>query len=377
MTLALNQSIVIMTGKERVLATIAREPIDRYPVDYFATAEMEKRLLCDLKLADTEGLYQRLGADIFRVCPAPRRTPHGEYYGHIFERELDQGRYLDNWGITWQRADMQTGDVFYEVVDFPLLNCATLAEIEGHPWPRAANDWDFTGISTQIASSGNRAISGSLLGSVFDDAWRLTGLDRFLLNLALEPELCHAILRKVCNYWLDFGRFLLESAGGKIDLMWTSDDLGTQNGLLISREMCREFVTPLLRERVRLFKNFQACAVMHSCGGIYPVIPDLIACGVEVLNPIQSRCQGMDRKQLKQEFGRELVFHGSVDQQSALVFGSAQDVVKDTRQCLETLGHGGGYIVAPSHALETDISTVNVLALYETALASKPSHPAG
>jgi len=364
-----------MTGKERVLATLGREAVDRYPVDYFATAEMEKRLLRDLKLADIEALYQRLGADIFRVCPAPRLTQHGEYYGHIFERALDEGRYLDNWGITWQRADMKTGDIFYEVVDFPLKECAALAEIEAYPWPVVANDWDFAGISTQIASAGNRAISGSLLGAVFDDSWRLTGIDRFLLNLALEPELCRAILRKVCNYWLDFGRLLLESAGGRIDLMWTSDDLGTQNGLLISRAMCQEFVIPLIRERVRLFEDYRAHACMHSCGGIYPIIPDLLASGVEVLNPIQSRCQGMDRKQLKQEFGRELVFHGSVDQQSALVFGSEQDVMNDTRQCLETLGQGGGYIVAPSHALETDIPTANVLALYDTALANKPSAP--
>lgn len=362
-----------MTGKERVLATLAREPVDRYPVDYFATAAMEKRLLRDLKLADTEALYQRLGADIFRVCPAPRRTPHGEYYGHIFERELDRGRYLDNWGITWQRADMKTGDVFYEVVEFPLKECATLAEIEAHPWPRAANDWDFRGINKQIADAGNRAISGSLLGAVFDDSWRLTGLDRFLLNLALEPELCHAILRKVCNYWLDFGRLLLESAGGKIDLMWTSDDLGTQTGLLISRDMCQEFVMPLIGERVKLFQDYKAHAIMHSCGGIYPIIHDLVACGVEVLNPIQSCCQGMDRQQLKQEFGNDLVFHGSVDQQAALVFGSAQDVIADTRRCLDTLGSGGGYIVAPSHALETDIPTANILALYDTALASQPS----
>jgi len=267
---------------------------------------------------------------------------------------------------------MKTGDVFYEVVDFPLKDCNTLADVESHTWPLAANDWNFSVVRGQLNAAGGRAVSGSLLGSVFDDAWRLTGMDQWLMNLALEPQLCQAILRKVCDYWVDFGRLLLESAGGKIDLMWTSDDLGTQNGLLISREMCREFVMPLIRERINLFKSFKARAFMHSCGGIYPIVQDLIACGVEVLNPIQSRCQGMDRRKLKDEFGEKLVFHGSVDQQAALVFGSAQDVIEETRSCLETLGQGGGYIVAPSHALETDISTANVLALYDIALTSKP-----
>jgi uroporphyrinogen decarboxylase len=135
----------------------------------------------------------------------------------------------------------------------------------------------------------------------------------------------------------------------------------------MSPQMCREFVMPLVRERAGLFKDYGATVVMHSCGGVYPVIGDIADAGVDILNPIQPRARGMDRRRIKQEFGSRLIFHGSVDQQTALVFGTPEDVRKDTIDCLSTLGKGGGYIVAASHELEADISTANVVALYDTA----------
>jgi uroporphyrinogen decarboxylase len=210
----------------------------------------------------------------------------------------------------------------------------------------------------------------SSTSAVFDDAWRMTGIDRFMMDLVLNPDFVRMLLRKVCDYWLKYARLILENAEGRIDLMWTSDDLGTQNGPFISREMAREFIMPHIRERADLFKSFGARVAMHSCGGIYPLIPDIIECGVEVLNPIQPAARGMDRRKIKAAFGNRLVFHGSVDQQKTMVFGTPGDVARETRECMETLGAGGGYIVASSHALETDIPTENVLALYETALRS-------
>jgi uroporphyrinogen decarboxylase len=187
------------------------------------------------------------------------------------------------------------------------------------------------------------------------------------MTLALNPETARALLRKVCDYWLKYARLILEAAEGRIDLMWTMDDLGTQNGLFISRDMCREYIMPLITERARLFKDFGARVAMHSCGGIFEIIPDIIQAGVEVLNPIQPKARGMDRRKIKSEFGDKLIFHGSVDQQEILVFGSPEDVKRETLECLRTLGRGGGYIVAASHELETDIPIENVLAMFDTA----------
>jgi uroporphyrinogen decarboxylase len=359
-----------MTGRERVLATINREPIDRLPIDFSATAMMQDRLIRDLNTGTAANLHKRLGVDISEVAPSPKPGPFGGYYGHTFTRQVDEGRFVDNWGITWQRSEVKSGDVFYDVVGSPLSVAETVGEVDDFPWPDPADDWDFTTIKRQAEACGDLAVCAAS-HAVFDDAWRMRELARFMMDLAINPEIAHALLRKVCDYWLTYARLLLESGGGRIDLMWTKDDLGTQNGLFISPDACREFVMPLIRERVDLFKRYGAKAMMHSCGGIYPVIRDIVECGVDVLNPIQPKAHGMDRRKIKAEFGDRLCFHGSVDQQSILVFGSVQDVIAETRECLAVLGAGGGYMVAPSHAFETDIPTENVVAMYDTALEWK------
>ena len=355
-----------MTSRERVMATIAREPVDRVPIDVQCTRVMEERLISDLGLVDVNGLRERFGADIVTIRPAIKNAGFGNYYGHWFPKQIDQNRFIDNWGITWQKTIFSSGDIFYDVVDSPLKNLKTVKDLEEWPWPNPAEDWDFSTIKKQALEHKDMAIAGKT-SAVFDDTWRLRGLENFMMDMAINPDFVHALLRKVCDYWLEYGRLVLEAAEGTIDLMWTCDDLGGQKGLLMSPDMCREYIMPLIRERADLFKSYGTKVMMHCCGGIYPVIGDIIQSGVDVLNPIQTNAYGMDRKRLNKEFGSCLVFHGSVDQQKALVFGSVDDVVKETKECLSVLGKGGGYIVAASHRLEADIPTENVVAMFDTA----------
>jgi uroporphyrinogen decarboxylase len=353
-----------MTGKERFHALMRREPVDRLPIDFTATSEMEKKLADALSGGDATLLRQKLGVDFFRVFPMPAKGAKGEYYAHIFVDALGDGVFKDSWGVTWKRAAMECGDVFYDVMDFPLKDAETVEDVEEYPWPDPAKEWDFSGMAEEAARHPDLAIvSGT--SAVFDDAWRMRGLDRFMMDLALNPALARALLRKSCDYWTRFARLILENV--RVDMMCLSDDLGTQNGLFISREMVREFVMPLTRERTDLFKSFGARVFMHSCGGIFPIIPDIIEAGVEILNPIQPRAKGMDRGEIKKAFGNRLTFHGSIDQQKILIFGSKEDVARETRECIGILGKGGGYIISPSHALESDIPVENVSALYETA----------
>lgn len=355
-----------MNSVERVRAVFERKKTDRCPIDFLCTGKMQEKLLTALKLPDGEALRRFMGSDIQMITPALKRANIGSYYRHLFVRELANGRFLDNWGVTWQRAEVPSGDVFFDVVDSPLKNLSSPSELEDYPFPSAADDWDFSNIRQQTLAAGGLAVAGKTAG-VFDDAWRLTGFEKMLADLYVSPELAEAVLRKVCDYWLDYGRLLLEAAGGAVDLMWTCDDLGTQNGLLMSPDVCRQFVIPLVAERAQLFKRHGARTIMHCCGGIEPIIPDLISAGVEALNPIQSAARGMNRCELKRKYGDKLVFHGSVDQQRVLVHGTVQDVIRDTKECMETLGRDGGYILAASHEIETDIPVENVKAMFLTA----------
>jgi uroporphyrinogen decarboxylase len=261
---------------------------------------------------------------------------------------------------------MPSGDIFYDVVGSPLEDAVSVSEVEAHAFPSAAEDWDYSGVRQRAEQHEGYAIAGSTAG-VFDDAWRLLGFENMLVAMHTNPEVVEATLRKVCDYWLEHARLTLEAAGGALDLMWTRDDLGTQNGLLMSPSACRRFIIPLIEERVNLFHRHGAGAIMHCCGGIEPIVGDLVAAGVEVLSPVQSAAHGMDRMELKDRYGDRLAFHGSVDQQRVLVPGTREDVARETKECIDVLGRDGGYIVASSHEIEADIPVENVKAMFLTA----------
>jgi len=355
-----------MNSRERVLAVLAGDLPDRCPIDFQCTGPMRKRLIDDIGLADNEALLRHFGSDIRTVGAG--RKPHyiDGYYSHLFTHQLDEDTYVDNWGVTWRRAPMPSGDTFYDVIGSPLADAVNVSHIEAHAFPSPAEDWDYSGIRQRAEQHEGYAIAGGT-SAVFDDAWRLLGFENLLLAMHTKPGLVDAALRKVCDYWLEHARLTLEAAGGAIDLMWTKDDLGTQNGLLMSPSACRRFVTPLIKERADLFHQYGAGVMMHCCGGIGPIVGDLVEAGVQVLNPIQSAAHGMDRAALKDTYGDRLAFHGSVDQQRVLVPGTPDDVVRETKECIDVLGRGGGYIVASSHELEADIPVENVKAMFLTA----------
>ena len=319
-----------------------------------------------LGLSDAEALYRYTGSDFRTVEPKVLIPNLGEYYRHIFVRQIGPGTFVDTWGITWQRVEIPTADVFYDVVDWPLKGVDTVAEVEDYPLPDPGAEWDFSDIQAAARRYAPYAVTAKT-AAVFEDAWRLLGFEKMLLDMSINPDLVHAVLRKVCDYWLKYARLVLEAAGGLIDVMWTCDDLGTQTGPIISPGACRRFVMPLVKERAELFRRYNASVIMHCCGGIAPMIGDMITAGVEALNPIQAAAAGMDRKALKERYGQRLIFHGSVDQQRVLVPGTPRDVERETRQCIDILGKGGGYIVAASHEIEADIPVENVKAMFLTA----------
>lgn len=129
--------------------------------------------------------------------------------------------------------------------------------------------------------------------------------------------------------------------------------------------MFRKFFKPALRDLINLAKTFDLKTMLHTCGGVRELIPDLIEIGLDILNPIQTRAKGMDPKELKKEFGKDICFHGSVDVQKILPFGTPDDVKKTVNSLIKTLGKGGGFILAPSHNLQLDIPINNIIAMYE------------
>jgi uroporphyrinogen decarboxylase len=173
------------------------------------------------------------------------------------------------------------------------------------------------------------------------------------------------IFQRITDFYLEYLRRTLEAAGGGIDIVMMGDDFGTQKGLFMSPDMWRRFLRPGLKAFIDLGREYGCKVAHHSCGSIKPIIPDLIQCGLDILNPVQPDVHDMDRRELKRRFGDRLSFHGSISIQRTLPFGTPDDVRSEVQERMASLAPGGGFIFCTAHNIQADTPTENIVALFE------------
>ena len=190
-----------------------------------------------------------------------------------------------------------------------------------------------------------------ILGGCYEPFYlycRLRGMEQALADLALNPAVAEAALEHIYYIHESFIRRTLEAASGLIDFIYVAEDLGTQDTLLMSPASFRRFLKPWMRKMIDLAHSFGVKVMHHDDGAIRPLLPELIEIGIDVLNPIQWRCAGMGREELARDFGKSLVFHGGVDNQQTLPFGTPDDVKREVAENIRIFSKGKGYIVAPA-----------------------------
>jgi uroporphyrinogen-III decarboxylase len=213
-------------------------------------------------------------------------------------------------------------------------------------------------------------IVGVTVTTIFEAAWALRGLEQLILDMVLDPDLANHILDLPYHYHLTAARRLVELG---VDMIWTGDDIGSQRDLLISPKMWRQYFKPRMANFIAELKaiNPDVKVAYHSDGNIFRIIPDLIEIGVDVLNPIQPAC--MNPAEVKATFGEKLCFWGSIDEQHTLPFGTPEDVDAEVALRLETLGKGGGLVLAPTHHVQLDTPLENFWAMVN-AILNSPYH---
>jgi len=231
------------------------------------------------------------------------------------------------------------------------------------PDPLAPGRWDLAEKMIKRYKD-NFAIVGDLETTIFELSWNLVGMEKFLMDLIMEKPYVFALMDKVMEYNLACGKKMVELG---VDMIWTGDDFGTQKGMLLSPEIWRKVFKPRMQY---IFKELRKVnpgikIAYHSCGSIFPIIPDLIEIGLDVLNPIQPRAKDMDLAKLKQKFGDELVFFGGVDEQKVLPFGDVKQVEDEVKLRIAQAGQGGGFIIAPAHNIQPDTPLENIYAYFE------------
>ena len=260
-------------------------------------------------------------------------------------------------------ADANDGE-FIKLSKLVLKQRAEVEKIEAdYVWP-SPDYYDYSVIPAQIEGREDRPVRGG--GSEpFLVYKELRGQEQAFMDLVLNPEIVHYCLDRLFDFCYENTRRIYEQIPGKVMITYVAEDLGAQEGLLMSAAHIREFLLPRMKRMMDLVHEAGAYVFHHSDGAVLDIVPDMIEAGIDLLNPIQWRCKGMDRRLLKDRFGQEVVFHGAVDNQQTLAFGSVEEVGQEVADNIRILGEGGGYILAPCHNIQAVSPPENVVAMYQ------------
>jgi uroporphyrinogen decarboxylase len=343
-----------MNHKERILAAVQHQPVDRLPTDMWATPEVMQKLMDYFKVKETIDVYDKLDIDgIIHISPP--------YIGPATKKEED---YFENeWGMGMRKQPYNTG-AYDEQILYPLAGAETIADLEAYTFP--SPDWyDYTELPRIAALYPDRAIEVGYT-AVFYYHNLLRGLELSLMDLALRPEFSHYLIGRLSDFFNEFHRRCYEACKGVANFTQVTDDYGAQFGLMISPKTFETFYRPAMQRAINLAKSYGLFVFHHDDGDCRKLIPSLIEMGIDILNPIQWRCGNWDLPDLKSRYGQQLCFHSAVDNQKTIPFGTPEDVRAEIRHLISTLGSDHtGFIIAPCHNLQPVTPIENIIALYE------------
>jgi len=370
----------------RVLTTLQHREPDHIPLDIGTTGSTgimvepykqlleylgikEEIVIGDLKqqlVKVSDKVKRSLGVDFRSI---DRRTSSG--WRPEFKEEDGYRKFTDEWGIGWRMP--LDGGIYYDMYYHPLQDASDISEIENYPWPDPADPGRTAGMgehARKLRESGMAVVAASMTTGIFEMAQWMRGFENFFMDLALNPGMAECLLDKLLELHLKYWDILLPMLDGNVLVVRAGDDLGSQNGLLISPEMYRRFLKPRHRKLFQFMKTRSGHKVflfIHSCGSVRKLIPDLIEIGVDILNPVQVNAKDMDTKELKRDFGDSLVFWGGgIDTQNVLPYGSVDDVRDEVKRRIDDLAPGGGFVFAPVHNIQQGVPLENIVAMWET-----------
>jgi uroporphyrinogen decarboxylase len=347
-----------LTHRERIRLALEHQETDRVPIAmvcsginppaYMALAEYLKRAR---NLSVEAFLHPWL--DIKSVAPAYVGPP------------LAPG--TDIWGVRRGPVSYGAGE-YDEIEHYPLTGAASPADLNGHRWP--TTDWfDYSVIPERIAALGREGDYCLMVdnGNIFETSWYMRGFEQMFLDLALRPDLAQAILQRVGDFFVEHFRRTLAAARGRIDLVFTADDIGGQEGLLMSLPMWEHHLKPFHARLNRVIHEYGAKVIYHTDGSVMRAVPGLIDMGIDVLQALQFDAKGMDPVALKAQFGDRLCFQGGISVQKTLPFGTVEDVRREVEERIRILGRDGGYIFGPSHWIQAGTPPENIVAMFDAA----------
>ncbi|HVO37788.1 MAG TPA: uroporphyrinogen decarboxylase family protein [Spirochaetia bacterium] len=363
-----------MTHRDRVLAALNHEAPDRCPLQASFTPEFAARLRSTLGVGaaasdaarghnphgggNTYELERAIGEDVLLTSVG---WANSYYANDAYNPGADS--YVDEWGISWKSCPYTTrfGTGFYtEITGHPLADDAAISSYRA---PDPLRPELYTEAERVIRElKGEYWITGVTVTTIFETAWALRGFEQLLTDFVTDIDRAEAVLDIPYRYHLAAAERLARLG---VDMIWIGDDVGAQHSMQISPALWRCFLKPRMAAFIAAVKTISPglTVAYHSDGCIYPIIPDLLEIGLDVLNPVQPA--SMDPRKLKKEYGDRLCFWGSIDEQHTLPFGTPEDVRAEVAERVSTLGSDGGLIIGPTHHVQLDTPMENFLAMVE------------
>ena len=345
----------MMTPRERWLALFENRKPDRIVTDYWSTGEFHAKLRQAVGITDGNDnpLWEKLGIDVPAHTWAAGKLKH-----HPDDPQANE------WGVRFATVDYGTGS-YGEAVYAPLAKCDSVADIHAFRWP-SPDDYDYSGVAALIAANNGYRVVRAGGYEPFLLYCSMRGMEQAYEDLLVNPEIAAAVLGHIFDFYYEHNRRLWQAGNGQIDLTYIAEDLGGQTGPLISLESYRRFLLPNQKKMADLARSFKLQIFYHTDGAARMFLPDLVnEVGINVLNPLQWRCPGMDLPGLVRDYGDRLIFHGGIDNQQTLPFGTVADVCREVRE-VAAIRHGYRWICAPCHNIQNVSPVANILAMYET-----------
>lgn len=393
-----------MTPRERIVAALGHKEPDRVPVDLGATESSGimgiayNRLKGRLGLAGRTQIYdlmqmiakvepsvvEAVGSDAVALLVEPRQwKPWTLQDGSAAEipakailKELDDGQIVQLAEDGTVTARCPKDGLYFDAAWYPLEKAESAADIdagvrflESFDWP-SYMDEDFDDLrakARRLFEQTDYAIVGNLWVHLFMAGQFLRGYENFMMDLVIDKPLAHRLLERQLEAYLPRIDKYIEAVGEYVQIIQVNDDLGGQNGPLISPELYREMIKPYHKRLWSYVKSKSRKPILlHSCGSVYELIPDMIEMGVDALNPVQVSAANMDSAKLKKEFGKDLTFWGGgCDTQNVLSRARPEQVRREVRRRVDDLAPGGGFVFCQVHNIQADVPAENILAMYE------------
>jgi len=393
------------TARERILRALHHLETDRIPVDLggmastgimaIAYARLKEYLgftkgeirISDMgqQLAEVEPeILSHFGVDVISLANSlgealpefwkPWKLPNGvackiPAFVDIRPDEDNGGWLIWENGIPTQR--MSASSLYFSETFHPLAEMTSPEELKLIPRP-LISDEELKFLETRakaLYQHTDFAIIANFGGNILEAGNSLRGFTRFIMDLAKGGAFVEDLIGGIVETQLSNLSLYLQAVGDYVQIIQFGDDLGMQDRPLMSRNMYQKYLMPGHQRLFHYVRQNSNCAVfLHSCGSIYPLIPDLITAGIDILNPVQTSAKNMDPKRLKEEFGDQITFWGGgCDTQHILPFATPDEVAKHVRERVNILAPGGGFVFNPIHNIQADVPPENIVAMFDTA----------